>query len=306
MRMRTSSKLATGASSILSSFLDSAFFFGEKLFASFLFLILTFFRWKFSIVKSNVKFLSPHSTEKQIRRFYKKLIAELSRTASAFLFGNRKFSTPNKNFPLLLEKESVQIFEKMKRGGVFLAAHFGNYEAIGKWMLSLEIPLCASYQKFSAAKLNRILESRLRRGKLQNEKQFRPYSKFFNHPKEILQTLDEKNLFCLVADQDYRKRSAVPSEFFGQKVLCNPIPKFILSHRRQTPFFICWIEESKNSAVLCAREIQTETTLNETSIYRAYHDTLENLIKKSPEKWFGWTHRRFLGAHSDLTIYQHY
>mgnify|MGYP003288549409 FL=1 len=262
---------------------------------------LLLLKWKKNIIYKNLHFIFPDFSEQKIFSIYRNLISNISETATEFLFGNlsyknlptelKLFPFKNNNIKFSIEDNSLPIIEKMKKGGVFLTAHFGNYEAIGPWLTRLGIPLKASYASIKPKFLDSFVKNKLRAINGNS------YATFIKNPKQILKILDEQKLFCLVADQDYRKKNAMSSIFLGKEVCCNPIPNFILKHRPNTPFYICWILETKNEKILHAIEIKNK------DIYKSFHNVLESLIYSQISNWFGWTHRRFLGKENQYTIY---
>ena len=75
-------------------------------------------------------------------------------------FSNYPFK--QKGITYKLANGSEPILDRMCKGGIFLTAHYGNYEAIGPWLCRLGIPLKASYIPLKPAALNRIVENRIR------------------------------------------------------------------------------------------------------------------------------------------------
>ena len=184
------------------------------------------------------------------------------------------------------------VLNKMREGGIFLTAHYGNYEAIGPWLCRLGIPLKASYIPLKPAALNRIVENKIRSVDKRN------YSVNAKNPREFLRLLDDKNLFCLLMDQDSRIESAAEATFLGKKVHVNPLPDFLLKHRPGTPVFICWLEEPKSSNERILHAIEA-TPIN-NSINDVFNRWLENRIAEEPALWYGWTHRRFYSCNPEI------
>lgn len=265
---------------------------------------LLFFHWKRKIVYANLHYVFPEYSEHKINQVYQELLFKISKTAAEFLLGNqlyRKLPEKFENYPFNISdiqfdihEDSKNCIEKMKRGGLLLTAHFGNYEAIGPWLCKLGIPLQASYAKIKPNFLNQFVEKKLRavNGK--------SYTIFVKNPKQILKLISEKKLFCLVADQDYRKKSGVQELLFNKEVSCNPIPNFIFRHHPNTPIFTCWIEEKNHLRTLYIKELET------SAIYKSFHNNLEELIYSQLSSWYGWTHRRFIGTKNKYTIYQQF
>ena len=241
--------------------------------------------------------------------FYGSLLRNLARHAGELLF---RFSTFKKlpsltsSYPCRIEgwdfalaEGSAPVLEKMRCGGIFLTAHYGNYEAIGPWLCRLGIPLVASYIPVKPAWLNRILDKRIR------SVDGRPYGVDARTPREFLRLLDGGKLVCLLADQDSRIPSALDGEFMGKPVCNNPLPDFLLKHRPATPVYICWLEDgcgrrvdgsAKGVRTLHAIELSRTPgsgAEDSLSIMTPYNAWLKSRIGENPALWYGWTHRRF-------------
>lgn len=258
--------------------------------------------WKHHVVQSNLNFVHSNPSKIIYNKEYKQIILNLTHHVGDILFNFGSFkklphdfgSYPFKQNGITykLSSNSEFVLNKMREGGIFLTAHYGNYEAIGPWLCRLGIPLKASYIPLKPAWLNRIVENRIRSVDKRN------YSVNARNPREFLRLLDEKNLFCLLMDQDSRIESAAEATFLGKKVHVNPLPDFLLKHRPGTPVFICWLDEPKsgNERILHAIEV---TPIN-NSINDVFNRWLENRIAEEPTLWYGWTHRRFYSCNPQI------
>ena len=267
--------------------------------------------WKRGVVHANLKHVSAAVVTADSSVFYRNLVTNLARHAGELLFGFRTFKrlpADTAAYPCSLDRldfclaeGSAPVLEKMRGGGLFLTAHFGNYEAIGPWLCRLGIPLVASYIPVKPAWLNRILDRKIR------AVDGRSYGIDARTPREFLRLLDEGRLFCLLADQDSRIPSAIPGKFLGQGANMNPLPDFLLRHRPGTPVYVCWLEDapSRGSArglrVLHAEELEFRTNENPSSpVIDSYNRWLESRIKENPSLWYGFTHRRFYSVDSSI------
>lgn len=188
--------------------------------------------------------------ETACEKLYRELLHNLSRHVGELLFCFKRFKKLPAEFAAYpcrvdgwnfdLAPGAAAVLEKMRSGGIFLTAHYGNYEAMGPWLCRLGIPLVASYIPVKPAWLNRILEGRIR------AVDGRSYSVNARTPREFVRLLADGKLFCLLADQDSRIPSALAGEFMGRPVRNNPLPDFLLKHCPETPVFVCWIEERDN------------------------------------------------------------
>ena len=256
--------------------------------------------WKRDVVQANLEYIHPEYSKIICLNEYKQIIKNLSHHVCEILFEFNLFKKlPNdfSSYPFKQNGTTYKLFEgsepalsKMREGGIFLTAHYGNYEAIGPWLCRLGIPLRASYIPLKPAWLNRIVENKIRSVDQRN------YSVNAKSPREFLRLLDDKNLFCLLMDQDSRIESATTGTFLGKQVHVNPLPDFLLRHRPQTPIFICWLEETSSEKILHA----TEITPIGNSVSDAFNHWLENRIAEKPALWYGWTHRRFYSCNPEL------
>lgn len=234
--------------------------------------------------------------------FYRTLICNLTRHAGEILFrfgSFKKLPCELSAYPcridgwnFALAEGSAPVLEKMRAGGIFLTAHFGNYEAIGPWLCRLGIPLVASYIPLRPAWLNRILDKRIR------AVDGRPYGVDARTPRDFLRLLDSKKLVCLLADQDSRIPSALDGEFLQRPVRNNPLPDFLLRHRPETPVFICWLENCGSRHILHAIELPRASA--PCGVLPAFNAWLESRIKENPALWYGWTHRRFYSRNPEI------
>jgi KDO2-lipid IV(A) lauroyltransferase len=112
-----------------------------------------------------------------------------------------------------------------------------------------------------------------------------PYARLLT-PRETLSAIGGGKLFALLLDQDYRHPSAVQGHFLGQTVRCNPLPAFILRHLPKTPVFAGYLDPSASNELKL-------TKIDNQKIYEGYHQWLEGLIVRDPNRWYGWLHRRF-------------
>ena len=259
--------------------------FRVQILQKFLYAVLKVSGWKKNVLLENLDYVYPEMSIYQKKKFRNELLKNLSHDASEFLTRNWIYSKGDLRFSV--DEKSVPVLENMKQGGLMLTAHFGNYEAIGPWLVRLGIPLLASYAKLKPKFLDRWVYSRYRSIDNYN------YSLFINNPREILNILDEKKLFCLVADQDFRHSHFIRGNLFGKPVHCNPIPVFILKYRPKTPVYICWLKQEEKKKTLFAKEIKLS---NIEEIYLQFHQWLERIIFLSPERWYGWIHRRYLSS----------
>lgn len=284
-----------------------------RIFSVILFAILSLLGWKRSTVYANYRLAKKWSSSLnnsldgkifmgRFWHFYYRLLWNLCLHGGELLFCFplfKKLPRGLEAYPCCLaglkfeiDESSMAVVDEMRKGGIFLTAHYGNYEAMGPWLCCLGVPLAASYIPVKPGWLNNILENRIRAvgGKT--------YSVNAKSPREFLRLLQDGRLFCLLADQDSRIPSARPGTFLGVPAHMNPLPDFLLKHRPETPLFICWIEEPDlRTKRLHAEKLRVGE--GET-IIEAFNRWLESRIAKEPALWYSFTHRRFYSTMPEI------
>ena len=266
--------------------------------------------WKRKTVLANAKHVTGAVPSRGISSEalnYAALLKNLTRHASELLF---RFGTFKKlphdvsaypcrvdGWDFALDEAAIPVLEKMRSGGIFLTAHYGNYEAMGPWLCRLGIPLVASYIPVKPKWLNNILERKIR------SVDGRSYSVDARTPRDFLRILNDGKLFCLLSDQDSRIPSALLGTLLGQPVNMNPLPDFLLKHRPQTPVFICWMEERgaspEGTSTKCAslKKVRVLHAIEvggaQSKVVEKFNKWLEERICENPNLWYSFTHRRF-------------
>lgn len=276
-------------------------FFGKIVAAVFAwgaYVVLRLAGWKRKTVMANAKHVASPVN-------YDELLLNLTRHAGELLFCFGIFKKLPRDFAAYpccvdgwtfdIAEGSAPVLEKMRKGGIFLTAHYGNYEAMGPWLCRLGIPLVASYIPIKPKWLNNILERKIR------AVDGRSYSVDARTPRDFMRLLNDGKLFCLLADQDSRIPSALPGTLLGQPANVNPLPDFLLEHRPQTPVFICWMEEICEVRVLHAIEVTSPApSLQSSVVNMPFNKWLEQRIVENPNLWYSFTHRRFFSRSPEI------
>ena len=291
------------------------------IFARVTYSVLKLAGWKRKTVFANAKHVTGAVSSRGVSSEalnYAVLLKNLTRHASELLFCFGTFkklphdvsaypcSVDGWNFDIA--EGSAPVLEKMRKGGIFLTAHYGNYEAMGPWLYRLGIPLVASYIPVKPKWLNNILERKIR------AVDGRSYSVDARTPRDFLRILNDGNLFCLLDDQDSRIPSAIDGTLLGQPANVNPLPDFLLKHRPQTPVFICWMEEvgassngasSKTLRVLHAIEVagtqsKVAAPAESSVVNNQFNNWLEQRIRENPNLWYSFTHRRYYSRSPEI------
>ena len=274
------------------------------------YVVLRLAGWKRKTVMANAKHVASPVN-------YDELLFNLTRHVGELLFCFGTFKKLPHDFTaypcrvdgwdFALDEAAIPVLEKMRSGGIFLTAHYGNYEAMGPWLCRLGIPLVASYIPVKPKWLNNILERKIR------AVDGRSYSVDARTPRDFLRILNDGKLFCLLSDQDSRIPSAIDGTLLGQPANVNPLPDFLLTHRPQTPVFICWMEEICGIRVLHAIEVEGPQVASparlaspapspsQSSVVNSqFNKWLEERICENPNLWYSFTHRRFYSQSPEI------
>ena len=276
--------------------------------------VLRLVGWKRKTVMANAKHVSSPVN-------YDELLFNLTRHVGELLFCFGTFKKLPRDFAAYpccvdgwtfdIAEGSAPVLEKMRKGGIFLTAHYGNYEAMGPWLCRLGIPLVASYIPVKPKWLNNILERKIR------AVDGRSYSVDARTPRDFLRILTDGKLFCLLSDQDSRIPSAIDGTLLGKPANVNPLPDFLLEHRPQTPVFICWMEEICVVRVLHAVEVgraqlpgpvhpaspalfKAASPAESSIVNSQFNKWLEQRIIENPNLWYSFTHRRFYSRSPEI------
>jgi len=238
--------------------------------------------WKFKVFTENLRLTMPFFEKNGVEQpKYGALMRNMLGDVLDFLFlYNRK---KKENF--IIDRNSIQSLEEMRYGGIFLTAHYGNHEILGYRLAELNLPLNSASIVQKPLFFNSFLEKkRSFKGKCFAKQK---------SPHEILKFVDDGGLVALLADQDFRKDCSrkfsdkCKSVFLGVDVRCNPLPLFILEHKKDLPVFCGYLQQSGKTQILFLKKINAE------NLYGEYNSWLEGLVLKNPAKWYGWIHRRF-------------
>lgn len=239
-------------------------------FSTFIHVLLKTLCWKKRVVQVNFKMISIHN-KFNFETLYNSLISHFSQE---FLYWIFNYSN------VQYTSSTLDLVNDLKKGGILLTAHMGNWEQFGSSISDLGIPIKASYQPLKSKWANSILLA-LRERKNQYAVDLT------SNPMSLKSLIENKSLITFMMDQDYRKsEDFTTSTFFNHPVACNPYP-LRLQEKFHLPVYVGWSFRDKNSVLWI--HIQKVNT----SYLSEYHRLLEQSITEHPQQWAGWTHRRF-------------
>lgn len=173
----------------------------------------------------------------------------------------------------------------MRRGpSLLLTAHFHNWEFLGAALRREGVPLLAASLPFKNPWAERFLLGLRRRLDLPTVSDA--------VPRAALRHLQQGGCFALLWDQ-HAPGSDCVGEFFGQTVLLNPLPVFLLRHHPCPVRFGVLLPDGGLRLLTLIDHFDGDW---ESKLTRRYHRVLEVLARRHPEYWYGFFHARFKHA----------
>ncbi|GEM_PF-1710838 len=270
--------------------------------------ILFLVKWKRSRILTNARLCGIAPTPLFFLRFYQ------SATLDLLMLLHGKYVRP---FQIRTRDESK--IQALRSGpGLFLSAHFHNWELMGSWLTTQQgIPL------LSAALPLKHPASQLGLEWIRKRTRVPVVSQAIS--RAALRHLKSGKSFGMLWDQ-YAPRGEIVATLFGQSLRMDPLPSFLRLKTGAPVFFgmllpgghfrIVQISTGDRnlSRASSDRNLSHSSTLNSDSdqgsldlsqgssdsnqasslrLARRYHRVLEILIRAYPWCWYGFAHRRF-------------
>ncbi len=186
-------------------------------------------------------------------------------------------------------EEALRLLE-MKKGGLLLIGHFGNWELMGFISKVIRNPILAIAKPIKQRRVDQwITEIR----KAAGLELIHPE----NATRKVIHALSQNRIVGILIDQRAKRSRGVWVDFFGKKAPTTPglavlalktgapvVPVFMIRngfqrHRLliQKPLQLIQTGDFK-------KDVETNTQL--------FNDTLESMVRQYPDQWF-WIHRRW-------------
>lgn len=229
-------------------------------------------------------------SEDQIRKIAKKTFQNLGMMLIEF-FRIPKLDEKKFKRKVVVEglDEALKLLE-MRKGGLLLIGHFGNWELMGFVSKVIGNPILAIAKPIKQRRVDQwITEIR----KAAGLELIHPE----NASRKVIQALSQNRIVGILIDQRAKRSRGVWVDFFGKKAPTTPglavlalktgapvVPVFMIRnglqrHRLliQKPLQLIQTGDFK-------KDVETNTQL--------FNDTLELMVRQYPDQWF-WIHRRW-------------
>lgn len=190
--------------------------------------------------------------------------------------------------PIRIRPQDQTKLKKLKSSSsLFLTAHFHHWECMGSWMSRNGVSLLCAARPLAWPPAE-VLLARLRR-------HLGVATLSSGIPRQALRHLDRGGCFALLWDQRV-SRSSVQAPFFDVPLRVDPLPDFLLRHRKVPVWFGALLPDGTFRLLLLSSPATARLPLASHRLARRYHRVLELLIRRHPTWWYGMAHRRFLEA----------
>jgi len=242
-----------------------------KILAHILGRMLLFVKWKRDVIEINLRLCNIPYEKFSLKKFY----FQLSMDVLLFLHGR-----PLKK--IHIRSRDVMKFHSLKQnGGVLLTAHFHNWELMGSWLRKNGMHLMGYSKPLKNPFWNYVLNLKRKQIDLPTISE--------NVLKTSLKWVKENKTFGVLWDQrPEAEKIKVP--FFKQKVNMFRLPPLLLKAAEKPCYIYILLPD------FCIRILQISHENNKHSFQKTavrYNKILEAFIRKHPEFWYGWPHRRF-------------
>ena len=229
-------------------------------------------------------------SESQIRRIAKRTFQNLGMMIIEF------FRIPGLEKEDFKEKvrvegldEALKLLE-MKKGGLLLIGHFGNWELMGFMSKVLGNPILVIAKPIKQKRIDQWITG-IR--KVAGLELIPPE----NASQKVIQALSHNRLIGILIDQRAKRSRGVWADFFGKKVPTHP-GLAVLALKTGAPVVpVFMIRDGFQKHRLMIKEplklIQTGDFKKDVEANtQLFNDTLESMIRQYPDQWF-WIHRRW-------------
>lgn len=174
-------------------------------------------------------------------------------------------------------------YEHIQGGAVFISAHTGNWELMGKILTDHKIPLAVVVKRQGNVRIDHLINRQREKSGMRVV--------YAYETVRLLSLLKEKYCIALLSDQDFGDNK-VPVHFLGRPCFAPEGPVFF-AKKFQMPLFICFaLRLEKYYHRFEIRAFEYDGSLPDTILVQSYTSEIEKIISAHPDQWL-WHHRRW-------------
>jgi len=244
------------------------------------------------IATRHLRLSFPDWPEEKVRRVARGSLRSLAYLGLEFLFTPR-LVTParwRQHAGLAQQSENIRLLTERKRGIVYVAGHFGNWERIGYTMAILGFDGFAVARPLDNPYLNRyVMDARQKRGLTILDKK--------GATERMDEILRSRRCVTFIADQD-AGRKGLFVDFFGRPASTSKAPA-LMAMRYEVPLVVGYgrrLDHRYGAEFGIERIIHPEEWADKDDpvrwITQEYTRAIESVIRRNPEQYL-WVHRRW-------------
>lgn len=185
-------------------------------------------------------------------------------------------------------EENLRTMAAMKKGGILLSAHIGNWDVAGHLFTRLETPINIVLYDGEHEQIKQYLEGVT--GK-RNMKVI-VIKNDLSHIYAISDAFAKNELVCMHADRFVAGNKTLTTGFLGKDARF-PMGPFLLASKFKVPVsFVFAVKESKLHYHFFATAIKDYSSLVKeavmTEMLKDFAGEMEHKLKKYPEQWFNY------------------
>lgn len=185
-------------------------------------------------------------------------------------------------------EENLRAITSLKKGGILLSAHIGNWDIAGQLLKRLDTKINIVMFDGEHQKIKEYLAAVT--GKKTVNIIF--IKNDLSHIYEISEALKNNELVCMHADRFLEGNKILTTTFLGQEARF-PMGPFVLAATFKVPVsFVFAVKENNFHYHFFASEIKEYSHLQKTAgmqrMLTDYAENMELMVKKYPEQWFNY------------------
>ena len=204
----------------------------------------------------------------------------LGRTFFELLALDRIDLKQDRDYELILPD---RFYDRILSGAIFVSAHVGNWELMGKILFEKRIPIAVIVKHQQNEKIDRLINRQREKAGM--------VVVYENEIMKLRRLIEDKYCIALLSDQDFGDNT-VPVNFLGQPCFATEGPVY-LANKFKVPVFVCFaVRQNKYFHRFEVKAFELNTSLSMDGQVQSYTTEIEKIVTAHPEQWL-WHHRRW-------------
>lgn len=239
-------------------------------------------------IKEMLTLSFPEKSKKEINTIAKNVYKNFMQTIIEIMFFPKMSDEEIKDLMIYDNIELIDRIYKQGKGGIFLSAHFANWE-LTALSFAKRYPISVIVAKISNTLIDGMIND------IRTKQGFETINRDTMAYKGVLKALKKKHFVAILCDQDAGKQGIfIP--FLG-RLASMPKGPALFALRAKCPIITAFGVRSDNGKMIVKMdEIPLPDTGNEEEniriILSEYNRRLEQVVRENPHYWF-WFHRKW-------------